>query len=205
MSVSLPYLNQTGSNLWAEVQGNDVALRDYINAGLADGDIVAGAAIAGSKLAQGTVGATQLATDSVTPIKLATVASRTASTGPLSLTGVLQDVANCTYTTASAGDFLIWGAFDFQIATTDAGGGYGVGNCSVNGATKAGDATSGINQPNGVTANGKTFATVAQTWLATGVGSAQVIKLQAKLVTYFGTVSGICDPINTTLTVVQIG
>ena len=56
-----------------------------------------------------------------------------------SLTGSLQDVANCTYTTVSAGDFLIWGVFHFIVTVTNnAYDGIAKGDLLVDGATQAG-------------------------------------------------------------------
>jgi hypothetical protein len=54
-------LNQTGPNEWADVEGNDVAIREVVNGELDNENIRAGANIAGSKLADGTVTAAKLA------------------------------------------------------------------------------------------------------------------------------------------------
>lgn len=55
-TVTLPNLNQTGTNEWEDVEGNDRALRDEINGSLDNSNLSASAAIAHSKLANGTAG-----------------------------------------------------------------------------------------------------------------------------------------------------
>ena len=59
--VILPNTNQTGSNEWSDVEGNDVALQSVVNGQLADDNIKAGANIQGSKLADGTTPLAKLA------------------------------------------------------------------------------------------------------------------------------------------------
>lgn len=59
--VNLPKKSQTGANEWADVQDNDEAIADVVNGELEDDNIAAGAAIAGSKLADGSVAAAKLA------------------------------------------------------------------------------------------------------------------------------------------------
>jgi hypothetical protein len=48
--VILPRLNQTGANEWADVQANDEAIATVVNGEISNENIVAGAAIARSKL-----------------------------------------------------------------------------------------------------------------------------------------------------------
>lgn len=52
-TVTLPKLNQTGGNEWADVEDNDRALRDEINGNLDNTNLKSSAAIAHSKLASG--------------------------------------------------------------------------------------------------------------------------------------------------------
>lgn len=49
--VVLPKLSQTGKNEWADVEDNDVALREVVNSELANDNIEAGAGIVDTKLA----------------------------------------------------------------------------------------------------------------------------------------------------------
>lgn len=55
MQITLPKLNQSGANEWADVEDNDKAIRDVVNGELEDDNIAAGANIALSKLADGLV------------------------------------------------------------------------------------------------------------------------------------------------------
>lgn len=55
-TVTLPNLSQTGTNEWEDVEGNDRALRDEINGNLDNTNLKAAAAVAHSKLANGTAG-----------------------------------------------------------------------------------------------------------------------------------------------------
>lgn len=54
--ITLPKLNQTGTNEWADVEDNDKAIRDVVNGNLDNGNIASSAAIAHSKLANATAG-----------------------------------------------------------------------------------------------------------------------------------------------------
>jgi hypothetical protein len=49
--VVLPRLNQTGANEWADVESNDVALREVLNGGIDNENIKAGAGITAEKMA----------------------------------------------------------------------------------------------------------------------------------------------------------
>lgn len=53
--VTLPRLNQTGANEWADVEANDVALREVINGELDNENLKSEAGITGGKLAEATV------------------------------------------------------------------------------------------------------------------------------------------------------
>lgn len=66
-TVTLPKLNQSGTNEWADVEDNDKALRDEINGNIENVNIKSSAAIAHSKLANITAGSVLLGNASNVP------------------------------------------------------------------------------------------------------------------------------------------
>lgn len=138
----------------------------------------------------GAISSTKLAAESVTPAKLSLPAVEKDSTEALSLTTSLQDIVGCTYTTTSAGTFLVIGSFDAISAGTS---GTVEGALLVNGSLQPGQANYAA------TASGQR-ATVASSWIVKA-GSGQIIKLQGKKTA--GTYT--LETPHTTMTAVQIG
>lgn len=108
----------------------------------------------------------------------------------LTLTTTAQDVAGCTYTTAFAGTFAVFGVFDFNI--TAAGPVDSIGSLSADGATQTAVA---------IVADAAGRASVAQNWIVT-VGTGKVLKLQASKLINAGT--SLAKQNDTTMTVIQI-
>src|SRR6187455_2983289 len=89
--VVLPRLNQTGANEWADVESNDVALREVLNGGIDNENIKAGAGITREKLASDAKG---IVGTWYTPKVIATEESRTNTafgtlTTPDEITGIV--------------------------------------------------------------------------------------------------------------------
>lgn len=138
----------------------------------------------------GAVSAAKLAEDSVTPSKLSLVQKEKPATEALSLGASFADVPGCTYTTTSAGTFLVVATFDFSSGST-------TGTAS---GTLVVDATTFTTQVNYATSVSGNRACVSGSWI-TSAANGSVIKLQAKKSA--GTYTA--EATHTRMVVVQIG
>lgn len=106
--VTLPKTNQVGANEWADVEDNDVAIRDVVNGNLDNTNLASNAAVSHSKLASIPTGAVLLGN--------AGVPTATALTGDVTVgaTGVTAigaaKVTSAMLAAAVAGDGLAGGA-----------------------------------------------------------------------------------------------
>lgn len=129
-TVTLPNLNQTGTNEWEDVEGNDRALRDEINGNLDNTNLKAAAAVALSKLASGTSAQIIVANASGVPTYVAMSGDATISNaGAVSLASnsvlanevgslpVARVFHSANQTTASNTPFTL--AFDSERFDTD--------------------------------------------------------------------------------------
>jgi len=96
--VILPKLNQTGANEWADVQDNDVAIREVVNGGLDNDNLTGSAGITAANLA-GEIPKSKLATDAksaftwYTPKATATEETRTnAAFGTLTTADEIKEI-----------------------------------------------------------------------------------------------------------------
>jgi hypothetical protein len=144
--------------------------------------------ITGSKLANETIGAGQITDGAIGGPQLGVDSARVAASGPLTVGTAAADIPGATFTATSEGIYLIHAVFDLTIVTQCTA----VGTCSVDGVTLAGSAI--LVLPDGMR------ATVAQQWRATGVGSGDIIKLQAIRVGGAAT----ANTTHTTLSVLQV-
>jgi hypothetical protein len=224
MPINLPFLTRadTDANLFSNAKDNDQAIVDYVNGEIVNADIKAAAAIAYSKLAltnailagdltsnsvttakiaDSNVTTAKIANANVTPVKLSPTATSVAASASLALTTSFQDVANCTYTTTAAGTFLVVGTFHFSASNVDnLDNPQLTGQLLVNAVAQTPQAAYGMTS---ASSDETGSATVSQSWVTSGVGSGQVIKLQAKRNATFATCLALAT--NTTLSVVQIG
>jgi hypothetical protein len=214
MAINLPFLTRadTDANLFSNVKDNDQAIVDYVNGEIVNADIKAGAAIAYSKLAltnailagdltSNSVTTAKIANANVTPAKLSPTATSVAASGNLTLTTSDQDIAGCTYTTTAAGTFLIIGTIHFSASNVDdTDNPQLTGQLLVNAVAQTPQVVLGMTS----SGNNQTLSgTVGQSWVKSGVGSGEVIKLQARRNATFATCLALVT--NTTLTVYQIG
>lgn len=94
--VVLPRLNQTGANEWADVESNDVALRDIINGGIDNENIKAGAGITGEKIANSTISEKNLSDSAATSRKVSLTNGIKTPSADLICSAAWADVAGTT-------------------------------------------------------------------------------------------------------------
>lgn len=111
-----------------------------------------------------------IAAGAISATKLSPTTAFKAASGSLTTTTEFQDIANCTYTTTSAGTFLVIANFDILC---EEGTSLSTGSLVVDGSIQ----TQQVNWA-GTAANQR--ATVSGVWILTGVGNGKVIKLQGK-------------------------
>jgi hypothetical protein len=108
--ITLPKLSQSGANEWADVEDNDVAIRDVVNGDLDDDNIADGAGISISKLA------------AITSQYVKLTSGIKAPSGDLTLGGEWQDIPGTSQAiTAAVKSILKVTAFFQMDVSGDAG------------------------------------------------------------------------------------